>query len=81
MFDEGYRKEGEWPLNIRSVIVFGHVAFVEDKSRAEEICRGIASRFTDDAAYVDAEIARSLSAVQCLELVPEHMSGKLVKES
>ena len=81
VYDEGYREEGEWPLHIQSVIVFGRVRFVEDAHRTEEICRALASRFTDDAAYVDDEIARSFPAVQCLELVPEHMSGKLVKES
>ena len=28
VYDGGFRKEGEWALNIRSVIVFGRVEFV-----------------------------------------------------
>ena len=29
-YDEGYRENGEWALNVRSVIVFGRIEFIED---------------------------------------------------
>ena len=33
VYDSGYRKEGEWALNIRSVIVFGRIEIIEDRDR------------------------------------------------
>ena len=33
VFDQGYRRDGEWALNISSVIVFGRIEFVEDRKR------------------------------------------------
>ena len=39
VFDKGYKKDGEWALNIKSVIVFGRMSIVEDEKRALEIFR------------------------------------------
>ena len=33
VYDEGYKKEGEWALNINSVIVFGRIAKVTDEEK------------------------------------------------
>lgn len=79
--DQGFRREGEWALNIRSVVVFGRVRLVEDRDEAERICRGLAAKFTDDESYVEDDLSRNLRRVQCLVLTPEHMTGKLVNES
>lgn len=81
VFDEGYRKDGECALNIRSVIIFGRIRKVEEKEKAADICRALCRRFTDDEAYAEHEVAAFLPNVQCLELIPEHISGKLVNES
>ena len=35
VMDEGYRKEGEWALNINSVVVFGRMHAVEDEDLHE----------------------------------------------
>ena len=34
VYDEGFRRDGEWALNIRSVIVFGRIEFIEDFVKA-----------------------------------------------
>lgn len=81
VYDKGFREEGAWPLHIKSVIVFGRMRLVEDDEKALWICRELAHKFTDDEAYIADEIQRSLRHVLCLELIPEHMSGKRVKES
>lgn len=81
VYDEGYRRKGEWALNIRSVIVFGRMRIVEDEARALEICRRLAEKYTDDESYITHELEHAGPRVQVLELVPEHMSGKLVNES
>ena len=61
VMDEGFRKEGEWALNINSVIVFGRISLVTDLEKAK--------------------LEHAFPRVQCLELTPEHMTGKLVNES
>ena len=81
VYDKGYRREGEWALNIKSVIVFGRIRIVEDYDRAMEIGRQLCYKFTDDEAYIEDEIRRAGPRMRCLELVPEHMTGKLVNES
>lgn len=81
VYDEGYRKEGEWALNIRSVIVFGRIRPVEDHDKALSICEKLCRKFTQDEEYIQHELTHSGPAVQCLELSIEHMTGKLVNES
>ena len=79
-FDRGFVKPGDWALNIKSVIVFGRLRVVEDRARAIDITRRLSLRFTRDEAYIEDEIARSGGAVLVFELIPEHMTGKLVNE-
>ncbi len=81
VYDEGYRKEGDWALNIKSVITFGRIRLVENEEKAKEICAALTRKFTDDEEYLRKELANALSRVQCLEFIPEHMTGKLVNES
>jgi nitroimidazol reductase NimA-like FMN-containing flavoprotein (pyridoxamine 5'-phosphate oxidase superfamily) len=81
VFDEGYRREGEWALNITSVVVFGRIRIVEDEEKRREICTALCKKFTDDEAYLEKELRTALPRVCCLELIPEHMTGKLVNES
>ena len=81
VYDEGYTKDGEWALNINSVIVFGRLHPVEDPELAEKVCRHLCRKFTDDREYEEKEIKHAFPRVLCLELTPEHMTGKLVNES
>ncbi len=81
VMDEGFRKEGEWALNINSVIVFGRISLVTDLEKAKLICTNITRKFTDDEEYLAHELEHAFPRVQCLELTPEHMTGKLVNES
>ena len=81
VYDEGYRKEGDWALNIKSVIIFGRVSLVKDEEKAREICISLVKKFTDDEEYLEKELKSAFSRVQCIEFEPEHMTGKLVNES
>ena len=81
VMDEGFRKDGEWALNIRSVIVFGRMRIVSDEEKKREICTNLCRKFTDDEAYLDKELKNAFPRVCCLELIPEYMTGKLVNES
>ena len=81
VMDEGYREDGEWALNIKSVVVFGRMRVVEDEDKKREICTNLTRKFTDDEEYLEKELTRSFSRVNCLALTIEHMTGKLVNES
>lgn len=81
VMDEGYRKEGEWALNINSVVVFGRMHAVENEEMKRQICTNLVRKFTDDEAFLQKELANAFPRVHCLELTIEHMSGKLVNES
>ena len=81
VYDEGFRKENEWGLNIRSVIVFGRIEIIEDRDKIYEIARKLSRKFTDDEAYIEKEIKNSGPATFMFALSVEHMTGKLVNES
>ena len=81
VMDEGFRRDGEWALNIKSVVVFGRMRIVEDEDKKREICTNLVRKFTDDEAYLQKELANAFPRVNCLELTIEHMTGKLVNES
>ena len=84
VMDEGFIKEGDWALNIRSVIIFGRIrcfTFEEAPKKVREVCKGLCSKFTDDLNYADEEIAKVGKNVMCFEIKPDHMTGKLVNEA
>ena len=81
VYDSGYLEEGKLGLNIRSVIVFGKIEFVEDRETTYEMSRRLSRKFTDDETYIDHEIASSGPGTLMFRLIPDHISGKLVNES
>ena len=81
VYDEGFRKEGEWALNIKSVIVFGRIEFVEDREMVYRISEELSHKFTDDDEYIQYEIRHSGPGTLMFALVPEYMTGKIVNES
>ena len=83
VYDQGFRREGEWALNIRSVIIFGRMRVVDDgeEELKREISAGLCRKFTDDEAFLQNELKNALPRACFLELTPEHMTGKLVNES
>ena len=81
VYDEGFRKDGEWALNIKSVIVFGRIEFVEDRETVYRISEALSRKFTNDSEYIRRELERSGPGTLMFALVPEHITGKIVNES
>lgn len=81
VYDKGYINEGEWALNIKSVIVFGRIEVVEDLDKIIDITRKLSYKFTNDTAYIENEIKLYADKTHLLKLTVEHMCGKLVAES
>lgn len=81
VYDKGYRKPGEWPLNVKSVIIFGRIRMLDDTEKIVDITAKLSRRFTQDEEYIRKEIAQHAHRTLLLELTPEHICGKLVEES
>lgn len=81
VYDSGFKKEGDWALNIKSVIVFGRMSVVEDKDFTFYMARQLSYKFNVDDKTIDEDIAKNGGATVCLCLTPEHITGKLVNES
>ena len=63
------------------MIVFGRIRVVENEEKKREICTELVRKFTDDEEYLQKELTNAFPRINCLELIPEHMTGKLVNES
>ena len=81
VYDGGYREDGDWALHVKSVIVFGRVEFVDDPEMIIRISEKLSRKFTDDEEYIRREIEKYAPATLMFAIVPEHMTGKAVKES
>ncbi|MCR4694601.1 MAG: pyridoxamine 5'-phosphate oxidase family protein [Pseudobutyrivibrio sp.] len=81
VYDQGFKKEGEWALNIKSVIIFGTIRFIDDQNETIERVRALGLKYYPTAESVEEEIRKSAAHVQMLELSIDHMTGKLVNES
>ena len=83
VYDQGFRKDCDWALNIRSVVVFCRARIVDDAEDdlRRRIAVGLCRKFTDDEAFLQKELVNAMPRAAFLELTPDHMTGKLVNES
>ena len=81
VYDQGRRKEGDWALTFRSVVVFGRAEFTEDRERIYGICRALSRKFMTDEDAIEDEVRRAGPRTVLFALVPEHMTGKTVHEA
>jgi len=80
VYDQGYREEGDWALNIKSVIVFGRVEFLTDPEEVDRVCMELSHKFVTDDDYIKTELWVGRYRTLCFKLIPEHICGKLVEE-
>lgn len=81
VMDPGVRKDGDWALTVRSVIVFGRVAILDNQEQAIQITRRLSYKYTSDSAYIEEEIQKYGAGVLVFSLTPEHITGKTVHEA
>lgn len=81
VYDKGYRKDGNWALNIKSVIVFGKAEIIDNLEEITDITAELSRKFTDDEAYISREIKAFAAKTLLIKLTPEHICGKSVNES
>ncbi len=81
VFEKGIKKENDWALLVRSVVVFGKIEIISDPKTIAEITAKLSRKFTSDEEYIKNEIEKFGKETLLLRLVPEHISGKIVTES
>lgn len=81
VMDEGYRKDEEWALNIKSVIIFGKIKNIVSQQEKIELVRELGLRYYPTPESVEHVIEKWQANMKILELTVDHMSGKLVNES
>ena len=81
VYDKRFKKPGEWALNIKSVIVFGRMSFIQDEALSVEKCRILGQKYNPSAEAVEEELKNALPRLQMFALHIEHISGKIVNES
>ena len=81
VLSSGTREDGDWACSFESVIVFGKIETLEDPELAMEATRLLSLQFTDDKAFINGEIARYGHETLCFRLVPEHITGKHIREA
>ena len=80
VLSEPQENEGAWWLTWRSIVAFGRVHVIEDQQRKLDYLGKLGYKYFPTREEVDASVARSGHRVEMLELVIEHMTGKLVNE-
>ena len=80
ILSEPVRNEGEWWYCISSVIVFGRIGEVTDRSKAEAILRSLAAKYFPAGYDIETDIQRNGPRALILELTVDHVSGKHVRE-
>ncbi|MBR1403601.1 MAG: pyridoxamine 5'-phosphate oxidase family protein [Treponema sp.] len=80
VMDKGFKKDGDWALNITSVVAFGRIRKVTDAEKTKEKVCALGRKYHPTAEAVEIEWENAKNRVLCLELEIEHMTGKLVNE-
>ena len=81
LYDKGVREDGDWALQVNSVIVFGKLEVIDDLAIIMDIAAQLSRKFTQDESYIQKEIELYAKETLLLKLKPEHICGKRVKES
>ena len=80
VLDEPVKEPGEWWYHVRSVICFGRIHIVTDGQEKESILWRLGSKYFPAGYDIGADLVRNGPNAEVLEMVPEHISGKRVRE-
>lgn len=81
VMDEGFRKDGDWALNINSVLCLGKINIVTDEDIRLKAFMNLGLKFYPTKESVEDEIRKAASRAFILEFNIDRMNGKLVNES
>lgn len=79
LHDPGYTHGGRWQKHFRSLVVFGHIEFVDDPEKSIECAKLYDLKF-EPPEEMAKHIEQEGKLVQMMILVIDHMTGKKVVE-
>ena len=80
VLSEPIETPGEWWLTFCSVVVFGRIKRIADDNRKRELLWKLGEKYFPSMEGEHEHIERTLNRVAILELEPEHLTGKRVRE-
>ena len=81
VWNQGFKKDGNWEWNATSVVVFGRAQFVTDCAVKEAKLRKLAEKYYPTREEIEQEMtSSSFDHAQLFAIAIEHMTGKLVNE-
>lgn len=81
VFGQDSRKEGEWAIDVKSVIIFGKAELITELDEVIRMSSLITSKFPCPPGYLEEEIDKDAMNTLCFSVTIEHMTGKLVNEA
>jgi nitroimidazol reductase NimA-like FMN-containing flavoprotein (pyridoxamine 5'-phosphate oxidase superfamily) len=79
-FRERGTEERHWYKTFESVIVFGHLKFIEDRDLKARIVWKLTRGFTEEMKEYEAEIESAIDKTSVIEMSIEHVTGKFIDE-
>jgi nitroimidazol reductase NimA-like FMN-containing flavoprotein (pyridoxamine 5'-phosphate oxidase superfamily) len=80
VLSEPEKKEGEWWYCFTSVIVFGHIQVVDNPAIAGTMLRFLGAKYFPTGYDIESDLQKNGPKALVLELIPDHISGKHVRE-
>ena len=77
VYDAGFSREGEWALNISSVVVFGRISIVEDREKVLKMVRRLGLKYYPTEAEVEEELKKAGLNLPDGILTAEELAGAL----
>lgn len=81
VYTKGVSNQGEWALNVKSVVIFGRIQIINDMEKIINITTALSRKFTLDEEYIKEEIERAAARTLLLKLQIEHICAKAVREA
>lgn len=81
VMNEGVKEENDWWYHFVSVIAFGRIKEITDKSQKDEKLRLLGAKYFPSAEHLEKEMASGAERTDVLDLDIEHMTGKRIKEN
>ena len=80
ILDKGVKQENSWWYTFKSVIVFGKINIIHDRTEKIDKLTHLGNKFFPTPEETESEIRKLLDRTEVFEITIEHMSGKIVEE-
>ena len=80
VLDEGYQNPGEWWYYFHSVIAFGRVRLMEDRTEINEKLWLLGKKYMPTMEEIEYDMTHNAPHTAMIEFTIEHITGKRIEE-